>query len=264
MAILDNNEFQFLGSFGKVTAYRMRGSDKIILRAKGGPSKRQIQTSPNFEHTRLNNAEFCGAVTAAKAIRSTIVFPIQDLADHNFSPKFVGICRKIQLLDKENEKGQRGVRLSAHRELLAGFRLNKKDPFLNIVHSPLHLVLDRETKTAVVQLPRLTKRMNLELRWKLPLYRFQFSLGIVEDIVHDGNGYNEPERLPIATAETEWHKNETDFSPRKVELKLDIPKPLRETQTIILSIGIEMGRYDGRGEIERVRYTGSACILALG
>lgn len=264
MAILENNEFQFLGSFGKVTAYRMRGSDKIILRAKGGPTKRQIQTSPNFEHTRLNNAEFCGAVTAAKAIRSTIVFPIQDLADHNFSPKFVGICRKIQLLDKEKENGRRGVCLSAHRDLLAGFRLNKKDPFMNVVLNPLRPVLDRETKTAVIQLPRLTKRMNLDLRWKLPLYRFQFSLGIMEDIVHDGNGYNESVRFPIATTETEWHKSETDFSPQRVELKLNIPEVLRETQTMILSIGIEMGRYDGRGEIERVGHTGSACILALG
>jgi hypothetical protein len=264
MAILDNNEFQFIGGFGRMTAYRMRGSDKIILRAKGGPSKRKIQTSPNFEHARLNNAEFCGAVIAARSIKSTIIFPIQDLANHNFSPKFVGICRKIQLLDTEKEKGQREVRLSAHRELLAGFLLNKKDPFVNVVLNPLHPVLDRETKTALIQLPRLTKGINLQLRWKLPLYRFLFSLGIVEDIVHDGNGYNESDRLPIATADTEWQESGTDFSPQTIELKLDIPEALRDTQTMILSIGIEMGRPDTNGEVQRVRHTGSACILALG
>lgn len=264
MAILDNKEINFTGSLGKFTAYRMSGSDKIILRTKGGPTKSQIRNSPNFEQTRLNNVEFSGAVKAVKGIKSTMIPPIQRLADHNFTPKLTGMCRKIQVQDKEKVKGQRGVHLSAHRELLAGFRLTKKNPFVNLVSQPLKASLDREEKKAIVQLPRLIKSINFMLPWKLPLFRFLFSLGIVEDIVHDGNGYNECDHLPVANADTEWHENGVTFLPQTVELKLDMPEALRETQTMILFIGIEMGHPDASGEIRGAQYAGSAYILAVG
>lgn len=264
MATLDNNEINFTGSFGKLTAYRMRGSDKIILRTKGGPTKSQIRNSPNFEQTRLNNREFSGAVEAVKGIRSTMTPPIQKLADYNFTPKLMGICRKIQVQDMGKPKGQRGVQLSAHRGLLAGFRLTRKNPFVNVVSNPLNTFLNREEKKAIVQLPRLIKGINFMPPWKVPLFRFLFSLGIAENIVHDGNGYNECAHLPIASADTEWHENGASFLPQIVELKLDIPEALRETQTMVLFIGIEMGQPDANGEIRAVQYAGSACILAVG
>lgn len=263
MAILDNNEIQFTGSFGKMTAYRMRGSDKIVVRRKGGPTKKQIRTSPKFKHTRLNNSEFSGAAQAAKSIRYTMMVPIHKLADHNFTPRLTGIFRSIQKQEEINSKGRRGVLLSGHRKLLEGFLLTRKNPFPNVVSNPLDTVIDRETKTAVIQLPRLIKGINLMLPWRHPLYRFVFSLGVAEDIIYDGNGYFQPERRDMATAATEWHLNGASFLPQTVELKLDMPGALSETQSLVLTVGIEMGQPDVNGEIQSVRYAGSACILAV-
>lgn len=263
MAILDNNEIQFTGSFGKMTAYRLRGSDKIVVRKKGGPTKKQVQTSPRFEHTRLNNSEFTGTVQAAKSIWFTMTFPILNLADHNIFPRLTGLCKNIQKQEKINRKGQRGVLLSEHRKLLEGFLLTRKNPFFSVVANPLDIVIDREAKTAVIQLPRLIKGINLVLPWRHPLYRFEFSLGVAEDVIHDGVRYYKPERLYIACMATEWHLNGASFLPQTIELKLDMPEALQASQSLVLSAGIEMGQPDANGEIQSVKYAGSACILTV-
>lgn len=263
MAILDNNEIQFTGSFGKMTAYRMHGSDKIVVRKKGGPTKKQIKTSPKFKLTRLNNSEFSGAIQAANSIRFTMMLPILRLADYNFTPRLNGLCSRMQKEEKINPRGQRGVHVSQHRELLKGFPLTRKNPFVNVVSNPLDTVINRGEKTAVVQLPRLIKGINLVLPWRHPLYRFIFSLGVAEDIMYEGDGYYKPDRLNMATADTEWHMNGASFLPQTIKLKLDMQEALKETHTMILSAGIEMGQPDANGEIQSVRYAGSACILAV-
>jgi len=263
MAILDSNEIQFTGSFGKMTAYRMRGSDKIIIRKKGGPTKKLVQTSPRFKRTRENNSEFSGVVQAAKSIRYTMMLPIVNLADYNFTPRLRSICSEMQQQEKIHPRGQRGVLLSEHRRLLDGFPLTRKNPFASIVANPLDTVFDREAKTAVIQLPRLIKGINLVFPWRHPLYHFVFSLGVAEDVMHDGSGYYKPERKAMATAATEWHLNGASFLPQTVELKLDMPEALLATQSLVLSAGIAMGQPDANGEIQSVRYAGSACILAV-
>ena len=64
MAKLDGT-IQFTGSLQNLSFYKMRGSDKIIVRKKGGPSRKQVKHSPNFENTRHNNSEFGGRALAA-------------------------------------------------------------------------------------------------------------------------------------------------------------------------------------------------------
>lgn len=263
MAILDTNEVQFTGSFGKMTAYRMRGSDKIVVRKKGGPTKRQVKTSPRFELTRKNNSEFSGAAQAARSIRFTMTVPVLNLADHNIFPRLTAICSNILQREKVNVRGRRSVLLSEHRKLIEGFSLTRKHPFVNVISNPLDVEIDRETKTAVVHLPRLIKGINLVLPWRYPLYRFALCLGIAEDIIHDGSSYYKPERMEIASADTEWHLNGASFLPQTLELKLKRTAALTERQSLVLSVGIEMGQPDARDEIQSVPYAGSACILAV-
>ena len=43
MGTLHGN-LSFTGSISNISAYTMRGHDKVILRTKGGASKKQIQT----------------------------------------------------------------------------------------------------------------------------------------------------------------------------------------------------------------------------
>jgi len=263
MATLEEG-IEFTGSIGKLSAYRMKGSNKIILRKKGGPTKKQILTGRSFERTRENMAEFPGVGKAVSAIRQSLA-DVGHLADHNFTSTLTSICKKIQLLDPLADRGQRSIYLSQHPYMLAGFRLNKKYPFQGIVTGPVNCNIKRKTKTASIELPRLLQGINLHLPWKQPLYRFILSLAVVEDIIYKKGYYsdNTPGQA-FRCLDTDWHVAAEPFQTQTVELKLNMEGAIKDSQTLILAVGIEMGVPSPYGEIEEVKYAGSACILAVG
>ncbi|HEY0612929.1 MAG TPA: hypothetical protein VGD35_24805 [Chitinophaga sp.] len=255
---------ELTGSLGSLSAYKIKGSDKIIVRRKGGPKRKQVLNSKKFERTRENMKEFLGVGMAVKAIRSPLI-PVKRLAEHNFTSTLTRICKKIQVLDKAGERGQRGIYLSQHRYMLAGFRLNKKHPFMSIVTGPVNVTLSRELKSAIIQLPQLIADVTLNIPWKRPLFRFCMSLGVVPDVIYEGNDYNNyPAEWAVAKLDTAWYVVTEPFQSQTVELKLDKPGPIKDSHTLVFSIGIEMGTPTPYGEIEEVKYAGSACILAVG
>ncbi|HEY1166391.1 MAG TPA: hypothetical protein VGE90_14525 [Chitinophaga sp.] len=263
MATLEEG-FEFTGSLGKFSAYRMKGSDKIIIRKKGGPSRQQVLKSKNFVRLRENMKEFPGVGKAVRAIRSPLRH-VKHLAGYNFTSDLTIACKQIQLLDPAGDRGGRSIFLSQHRYMLAGFRLNKKQPFLGMVGGPVSCIFKRETKSALIQLPGLVKGINLHLPWKQPLYRFSMSLGVVPDIIYEKDGYNDhADEWTDTHLDTEWHIADEPFQSRTLELKLDNRSSLKDTQTLIFAIGIEMGMPTPYGDIEEVQYAGSACILTAG
>jgi hypothetical protein len=263
MATLEEG-FEFTGRLGKLTAYRMRGSDKIIVRKKAGPTRKQLFHSKKFERTRENMGEFIAVGKAVRAIRYPLTH-VKRLSGHNFTSTLTTICKKIQLLDPVGEKGRRSIFLSQHRYMLAGFRLNIAHPFVSIVTGPVDCTLHRETKSALIQLPQLVQGVNLNLPWKQPLYRFCLSLGVVPDVVYEDNGYNEHAAEWTDTKlDTPWQVVTEPLPAQTLELKLDIPDALKDTHTLVLAIGVEMGAPGLYGQIEEVKYAGSACILAVG
>jgi hypothetical protein len=263
MATLDEG-ISFTGSLGKLSAYKIKGSDKTILRKKGGPTRKQVLTSKNFERTRENMKEFSGVVVAVRAVRSALIH-VKHLSEHNFTPTLTSICKKIQVQDSIGSKGQRSILLSQHRYMLAGFRLHKKHPFLNIVTGPVGRIINRDTKSAVIQLPGLVKGINLHLPWKQPLYRFCMTLGVISDVVYEKGEYNgHSEEWADTNLHTAWHVVTEPFQAKTVELKLDIPGEIKDSQTLVFAIGIEMGSPGPYGNIESVDHAGAACILAVG
>lgn len=263
MATLEDG-IQFTGSLGKFSAYRMKGSDKIILRKKGGPSRKQVLKSKKFVRLRENMKEFRGVGKTANAIRTSLQH-VRHLADYNFTSDLSAVSKMIQLLEPAGDRGERSIPLSQHRYMLAGFRLNITHPFLSIVTGPVACIFNRETKSALIQLPGLVKGINLHLPWKQPLYRFSMALGLVPDVTYENGEYNvHADEWADTSLDTEWHVADELFQSRTVELKLDIPGSIKDTQTLLFAIGIEMGTPTPYGNIEEVKYAGSACILAAG
>ncbi len=52
---------QMTGSIQGVSFYTRRGSDKVIMRTKGGATKKQMAKSPKFEGVRKQQKEFGGS-----------------------------------------------------------------------------------------------------------------------------------------------------------------------------------------------------------
>ena len=123
MAML-SSDITFTGSLGNLSAYRMKGSDGIILQTKVGGSKEKIKTSPSCINIRRVNAEFGGRSHATMLIRDAIG-PINALADFNFTGHLNALLIPVQELDDTSEWGKRNIHLSKSPKLLEGFSLNK-------------------------------------------------------------------------------------------------------------------------------------------
>lgn len=118
---------QFTGSLGNVSAYRMKGSDKIVLRTKGGPSRSQVASGKQFEVTRRNNSEFSRRAKGS-AIVLRAMEPLRPLADHRISAALNALLKQIQVLDTTSAFGERDIFLRANRDCLKDFHSIAKIP----------------------------------------------------------------------------------------------------------------------------------------
>src|SRR5687768_1251332 len=140
MAFL-KSDFEFTGSIGNVSAYKLPGVDGTVLRLKGGADKKKILSAASFELTRQNAAEFGACGKMGGSIRRSML-PMIPLADYNFVSSLNALAKIIQLLDTEGNRGERSITLSARREFLKGFSLNKNTVFESIVRHPLEYRID--------------------------------------------------------------------------------------------------------------------------
>ncbi len=93
---------------GNLTAYRRRGSDKLILRRPGGPSKKQIMEDYNFDETRKNMSDFGACTKATKGLRDAIL-PLLHLGDPNFTGRLNQLFKKIQHMPSGTLRGARSI-----------------------------------------------------------------------------------------------------------------------------------------------------------
>ena len=264
MAIFNNKLLDITGSLGMMSLYKRKDSDKTIARTKGGATRKQIQKSPKFELTRLNNDEFGDAAKGACYIRWTMLH-IRHLADYNFTPQLCALCRTIMKLDERSPLGLRRIEFSEYRHLLDGFNLNKRHLFSNVVKHPVFCTIDRNTASATVQFADLMPGINLSLPWQYPMYRLVFTM----DILEDGHGIHRDDhnRIPMLINQpvtTPWRLSAQTYKGETITLQPDIPKKLRDDETLVVSIGIEMGTLISDAVIERVKNAGSGKILMAG
>jgi hypothetical protein len=252
-----------VGKVDNLSAYKMKGIEDIVIRRRGGASKNKIQTSPTFERTRENYTEFGGVAKAASNVRWALAY-VRHLADHNITPILNALCKIIQLRDTVRPRGQRTILFSQCRFLLEGFNLNKHHPFDSVVRYPVHCSINRETGTAVVQLPNLLPGVNMILPWKYPMFRFIVAMGVIDD-----REYNYEHPAPSAATcvlplYTEWQMAQQIYAGDSIELKLNDTKPLTDAQTIVVSVGIEMGMPMSTELICPVKYAGCAKLITTG
>ena len=259
---------QFTGSLGGLSAYTMKGSDSIILRTKGGPSKKQVQRMPEDSLMRLNNKEWSGCVITGANMRKAL-HGLLHLADYNISGPLNGLAKTIQKLDTTLPCGQRSILVSQHRHRLVGFSLNKNILFDSMVRYPMMTSIDRDNGHAQVQIPRLEPGSHLRLNNRWPLYRFCFTLGVVSDVVYNyehkiyelAAGSVQNESLMVTSA---WCPAKETYPGELLEITLNDAAVLNEHMTLVAGIGIEMGQLTMDGVIEPVKFGGSGKVIGVG
>lgn len=265
MAIIAGG-MNFTGGMGDFCAYRLPGSDKIVLRRKSGPGRQRIKQDKAYAITRLYSEEW-KACTAATASLIRSMFPVKHLSDYPYAGALNGLFRFIQNEDPAAPLGKRGVLISQHPQRLEGFSLNRKQNFESYIKHPLQFGIERSNASATVQLPELVPGINLSNPAGHPLYRLVIVLGAVPDIV-----YNEERKafLPVVGEEVFPVVAATGWQPAKqrmpaTELSAAVVSPADISgYTLVLSIGLEFGLPLTNTEVRPVKRYGAAKILKMG
>ena len=173
---------QVTGSIKGVSFYTLPGSDKVIMRSKGGPSKRRMKTGKEFETVRKHQVEWAACVMFSGGLRDAL-HGVYKLADYNVSPVWNGLGKNLMKLDAENPTGTRNLRISTYREALKGFNMNRNFPFNAVFRLAPQLTFDRENLKVNAFIPRLNTADDILNIQKLPYFRLILNLGIINDLL---------------------------------------------------------------------------------
>ncbi|MBA2499268.1 MAG: hypothetical protein H0V30_06030 [Chitinophagaceae bacterium] len=258
---------QFTGSIAGLSAYTMKGSDKIILRTKGGLTKKQVSRMPANSLIRLNNREWTGCAQAGGSIRKSLL-GILHLADFNITGSLNAMAKMIQKLDTINKQGERSILISQNKHLLNGFSLNRQHIFDSVVRYPLPVTVNRDLAMATIFLPELTPGIHLQMPWPYPMFRFCISMGVVQDRIYvpnfkkyeEANGKDLPYATPLTTA---WMTVNQQFSGEQINISLQKSEWLDDSMSIVLGIGLEMGQAVAHNDIREVKYAGCAKVISV-
>jgi hypothetical protein len=259
---------QMSGSIKGVSFYTLKGSDKVIMRTKGGPKKNQIETSSKFEGLRKSNKEFGGCAKFASKSRHAFG-GLHSLADYNLNPVLTGIGKNLMKLDKTGEVGKRSLKLSVFKEALEGFNFNRNYPFTTILRVSPRWEIDREQLGAVVTIPRINTDIDLLNFQKLPFFRLIVVIGTISDMMLNPVKENYEPMVPelhgvSQTLTGEWNTTKTILPEHNMTVQLPesrIPF-LTDNVTVVLSMAVEFGNVGFTGEPVEVKYAGCGKVLA--
>lgn len=263
--------FSYTGSVGRISVYKIRGSDKLVVRLKGGPTKKQIETRPSFATTRKNNKEFGGRARIAGQVLD-ILRALKYLGDYNLAGPLNTLFRPIQEMDIVSVHGQRNIELTKNPALLQGFNLNRRTPFDTIIANQVTYTLSKESLKASVTIPALIPDVNFFVPNKYAWYKFMVVLGTVEDMFFTEGGYkpkNGNEMHMYMLEETDWLQVSLRSEAISIELN-EMGNFMDEVseevsfnpQSLLLGVGIAFGHMV-KGQVELIKYVGGAKILAM-
>lgn len=265
MAFLE--ELKITGSLGDLSFYHMQGVDKIVVRRKGGASKDHIRHSPAFATPRLYMSEFGGCSKMGKEVRF-MLHPMKAMADYNFSGFINKALKAVQKLDGTSDLGRRAITLSKYPSLLTGFSLNKYTTFDSVVRTPVTYTIDREKRSAQVNIPRLLRDINFFPNNKHTRFRMVVCLGIVPDFTFNPvKGKYEPpawydSRYDAETVYSPWYAALKGSPEATLNIAADQVPP-DESYSLMLTVGVQFGSPMEDDVVAPVKRAGAAKILGI-
>jgi len=263
-SLKDNHAFAFTGKIGNVSAFTMRGYDKIFLRGKGGASKRKIKTSKKFEVTRQLNNEWKGVTLVSAVIRQSL-YALKPLADYNISGPMNALVKKIQTLDDINPKGQRAIMLSKQPELFSSFNYNQNIIFDSVVRQPISFDLNKSERTCEVRIPALQPGINFFPHPRFSYCRIVLSLAAVNDYFWNAELRNYFSKTPQASMVpdiyTPWVQTNRIQSAAVYQFAPDAAIAGGTEMIMLLGVGVQYGMPSADVSIQPAPYFGAAKII---
>ena len=268
MAII-KGALQMTGGIKGVSFYTTTGSDKVIMRTKGGPKARRMKTGEEFANVRKHQSEWAGSVKFARSVGDALG-DIYRLADYNVWSVLCGMGKNLMSLDTVHPAGQRNLMLSEYRKVLENFSLNRNFQFNSVLRINPEFEIDKPTLNAWVSIPQINTEMDLQNIQKLPYFRVMVTLGIVSD-VEFVSGEKQSTYEPVneftgsrLSTISDWFSTEDIINEQTLNVKLDAEVlKMTDDVTVLLGIGVEFGKVSFAGQITPVKHAGSGKVLAV-
>jgi len=260
---------QITGSIKGVSFYTRRGSDKVIMRTKGGATKDQIAQSPKFDKTRKQQKEFKGCSKFSSLSRYAFG-GLHRLADYNLTPVLVKVGSSLKKLDTSSEIGKRSLKLSENKQALEGFNFNRNYPFNTVLRILPRWELDREQLKADITFPRINTEIDLLNIQKLPFFRLIIAIGTISDMAYN-TIINEYEPIVYNlhghsnTLTGNWNSTQSIIPGQTMTIQMTDEEILSLTDnvSVLVSIAIEFGNIGNASEPVEVKYAGCGKVIGV-
>jgi len=267
--VIIKGAFQMKGSMQGVSFYSVRGSDKVIMRTKGGAVKEKIEKSPKFAGLRKQQKEWGGCAKFGSLSRYAFG-GLHRLADYNLTPVLNGMGKNLMKMDTVSEVGQRSIKLTGFKQALDGFNFNRNYPINTVLRISPRWAIDREHLRAEVTFPRINTDIDLLNIQKLPFFRLIIAIGTISDLIynHENDKY-EPIVYDLHghsdTLTGKWNSTQTILQEQTMTIQMpeDETAMLTENVTVLLSMAVEFGNVGFTGEPVEVKYAGCGKVIGV-
>lgn len=253
---------QYSGTIDELVAYKMKNSDKTIVRKKAFIPKEAFKKEEQYASMRRNSSEFTGCAYAGKMVRMALS-PLIQLADHNMTPALNSFCKAIQKRDTIHKHGERSIQFSAYKESFTALAFTRQHLFDAVFKQRPTAELFRSTGTVHINWGELVPGFNFYLPWNKPYFRIIGCIGAIADMHFSDTGYH-PKlgTIPNACIFSDWMMSGKKIPAQSMIVQLPETTSLLEPDiTLLGAIGIQMGIADMLGEINPVKYASTARIL---
>ena len=185
-----NGPFDFNGSMGNMRSYYDPSLGKQVLSRKGGPTREQFLTDPNYERQRQVSSEFIGRSLWASQVRQSL----SDIGHLMYSRCFNQIMtggKYIQQRDTTNPNGQLAIVVKNNPAILTGIEFNKLTPFSKVIGDIYGVSLSPDKKTVTLSIPGFISSRDPIWATKFSAVRFYLVIAQISDVVWNAeiNGY---------------------------------------------------------------------------
>jgi len=258
------------GGIKGLSFYTLAGTDKVIVRTKGGPSARRIKEGSEFAVLRTHQQEWSGCIKFSQGVKKALGETYR-LADYNISPVLNGMGKNLMKLDTEHIVGERILKLSTYKPALENFNLNRNYAFNAVLRINPVFEIHREALTASVIFPHFNSGTDLLNIQRLPYFRLIICIGTISDMnyypARYGSSYfpAHPEMDGCnASAMTGWLSANDMIMEQRLSVSLEsMVSGMQDDVTVILSVGIEFGNVGFAGQIAEVKRAGCAKIVGV-
>lgn len=235
---------KYKGTLGEVRHFKIKGLKGFFAGLKGGPTKEQILTAPEFQRTRENMSEFGGSATAAKSLRVGFAEVLGNTADSRLAGRLTKIMKKINLLDTTGVRGKRSILLSQHRDQLTGVNFNRGANFDSVFYAPIEMTNSVDRDSSTLDIPNFNQMNLVNAPSGATHFRIVNAIAVVSDFAFNStSGVYEPVNAELNELSNVIYSGYISLSDSSASANLTATLPGSPTLTndvsVVNAIGIE-------------------------